>query len=80
MLKAMTTKIAWEVMDKVVRPRAKELDVMGKYDGTIYSTEDWDDGVALETQRGIIHVKGTGEIIDEKNILGYHKYWDYEQQ
>lgn len=67
----MGQALAWDVMNKVVWAKAIELGYKGAM--TIYSTLDWDNGVALNTSDGVIHVLGTGEIVDENNILGYRK-------
>jgi hypothetical protein len=62
--------IAWDVMNKIIIPRVEKKNIrMGM---TIHSTLDWDKGVALDTEKGIIHVLGTGEVVDDKNVLGYN--------
>jgi hypothetical protein len=65
----MTTQVAWDVMNKVVLPRAEKKGL--QIGATIYSVKDWDNGVALDTSGGIVHVLGTGEIVDENNALKY---------
>lgn len=65
----MTKQLAWEIMNKVVWPR---VDVIGiRNSTTIYSSLDWDNGIALKTDEGIIHVLGTGEVVDVDNVLNY---------
>lgn len=65
----MTKQLAWDVMNKVVLARTKYLGVETVM--TIHSNKDWDNGVALQTEKGDIHVLGTGEIVDENNVLRY---------
>jgi len=70
----MSKDKAWEVINNVVRPRMKEIGLDKKMVfpyGTIMSTMDWDNGVAMHTPKGDFHVLGTGEIVDELNILQY---------
>lgn len=68
----MGRPLAWDIINKVVWPR---LDAMGIKNGrTICSTKDWNNGVALQTDEGTIHVLGTGEVIDESNVLSYPEY------
>jgi len=68
----MAKMIAWDVMNKVVLPRTQKLGV--ETHSTIYSRLDWDNGVALQTAKGDIHVLGTGEIVDENDVLGYRAF------
>jgi hypothetical protein len=65
----MAKEMAWDIMNKVVIPRAERKGL--QIGMTIYSTRDWDNGVALDTSGGTIHVLGTGEIVDENNALKY---------
>jgi hypothetical protein len=61
--------IAWDVMNKIIIPK---LETRGVHMGmTIHSNLDWDKGVAITTEKGIIHVLSTGEIVDDQNVLGY---------
>lgn len=66
----MANQLAWDVMQKIVFPRTKYLKIETFM--TIHSTEDWDNGVALQTEKGVVHVKGTGEIVDRDNALQYY--------
>jgi len=66
----MANQLAWEIMNKVVLPRTSYLKVETYM--TIHSNYDWDNGVAVQTEKGDIHVKGTGEIIDTNNVLQYY--------
>ena len=61
---------AWDVMNKVVMHR---LNLVGVEINSpfIQSDLDLDNGVALSFKQGEIHVLGTGEIVDENNILKY---------
>lgn len=65
----MSKELAWDIMNKVVIPRAERKGL--QIGMTIYSVEDWDGGVALDTSGGVIHVLGTGEIVDKNNALKY---------
>lgn len=65
---------AWDIINKVVAPRIKEIGLDERMKlpyGTIMSEKDWDNGVAMYTPVGTVHVLGTGEIIDEENVLKY---------
>lgn len=68
----MASPLAWDIMNKVVIPRAEKKGVT--FMVTVMSTKDWDKGVALRTNLGAIHVLGTGEVIDESNVLAYPEY------
>ncbi|UGO50630.1 hypothetical protein PQE68_gp039 [Bacillus phage vB_BanS_Sophrita] len=65
----MANQLAWDIMNKVVLTRTKYLKIETFM--TIHSTEDWDNGVGLQTEKGTIHVLGTGEIVDENDVLKY---------
>lgn len=63
---------AWEVINTVVSPRITEmgLDRLMRFPyGTIMSSLDWSNGVAMYTPFGTIHVLGSGEIVDTDNVL-----------
>jgi hypothetical protein len=66
----MAKLLAWDVMNKVVMNRLQNIDVEIN-SPFIQSDLDWDNGVAIPTSKGTIHVLGTGEIVDENNILKY---------
>jgi hypothetical protein len=60
---------AWEVMNEIVNPKIMKPELDVEVGSTIRSNKDWDNGVALVTNKGLIHVLGNGEIIDENNVL-----------
>lgn len=68
--KNMSELLAWDVMNNVVMKRLKLIDVEIN-SPFIKSDLDLDCGVDIPTSKGIIHVLGTGEVIDENNILNY---------
>lgn len=71
--------LAWDIMNKVIIPKLEYLQRSGvgiEIGSTIMSSIDWDNGVAISTNKGAIHVKGTGEVIDETGALtsNYKQY------
>lgn len=58
----------WDLFHKVI---SKEFDVRKdlKFEMTCMSPLDWGEGIAVHTNKGIIHILGDGTIIDKHNIL-----------
>lgn len=70
----MSKAIAWEILHEIVSPRMKEVGLSKEMKfpyGTVMSTMDWENGLAVWTPKGEIHILGTGEIVDEKNLLKF---------
>lgn len=66
----MAKGTAWDIIHTVVGPRLKEVGIKIEFPyGTIMSVLDWDNGVAMHTPKGTVHVLGDGRIVDTDDVL-----------